>query len=391
MKVLIMPCGIGMGHASRCVTIAKKLQEEGVEVAFASYGCGYEMLDSYHKYKTLKLPEIKFYGDKGILDIKYTVKKSIDIPYIFLKSIYQESQIIKKFKPDIIVADSHFSVPITAKVLGIPCVMIQNELTLNFSELYPEEKKVEYLETGLKKFIKDVCNLSEVIIIPDVVGSTEIPEKLDKKVVHTGPFLRDDNHNIMSKNDIKRKLGFNKHEKIVMATVGGSDFGIELLKLICEASSKIECDRLIIVTGPGIKSDFICESDKVIKKKFLDNMMEWIKISDVIVTLAGHTTIMEIVSLGIPNIIIPIDNHPEQLKNAVNIKKYGISIVKELKNLDPNEISEDINRLLNDSEIIKRAETVKQKFSQYHGTDDAVKIIMENARDFNSPDKKNIN
>jgi UDP-N-acetylglucosamine--N-acetylmuramyl-(pentapeptide) pyrophosphoryl-undecaprenol N-acetylglucosamine transferase len=381
MKVLIMPCGIGMGHASRCVTIAKKLQEEGVEVAFASYGCGYEMLDSYHKYKILKLPEIKFYGDKGILDIKYTVKKSVDIPYIFLKSIYKESQIIKKFKPDIIVADSHFSVPITAKVLGIPCIMIQNELTLNFSQLYPEEKKVEYLETGLKKFIKDVCNLSEVIIIPDVLGSTEIPEKLDKKVVHTGPFLRDDNHNMRSKDDIKEKLGFNKSEKIVLVTVGGSDFGIELLKLICNASSKLECDKLIIVTGPGITADFICESDKVVKKKFLDNMMEWIKISDVIVTLAGHTTIMEIISLGIPNIIIPIDNHPEQLKNAVNIEKYGISIVKELKNLDLNEISGDINRLLNDSEIIERGETVKEMFSHYHGTDDAVKIIMENALD----------
>ena len=381
MRVLLMPCGIGMGHASRCVTIAKKLQEEGVEVAFASYGCGYEMLNSYYNYQILKLPEIKFYGDKGILDIKYTVKKSIDIPYIFLKSIYHESKIIKKFKPDIIVADSHFSVPITAKVLGIPCVMIQNELTLNFSELYPEEKRVEYLETGLKKFIKDVCNLSEVIIVPDVLGSTEIPEKLNKKVIHTGPFLRDDNHNSKSKEDIKRKLGFNDSEKIVLVTVGGSDFGIELLKLICDASSNLECDRLIIVTGPGIKADFICESDKVVKKKFLDNMMEWMKISDVIVTLAGHTSIMEIISLGIPNIIIPIDNHPEQLKNAVNVEKYGISIVKELKNLDPDKISIDINRLLNDSEITERAETVKEMFSHYHGTDDAVKIIMENAVD----------
>ena len=379
MKVLIMPCGIGMGHASRCVTIARKLQEEGVEVAFASYGCGYEMLDSYHKYQTLKLPEIKFYGDKGILDIKYTVKKSIDIPYVFLKSIYQESKIIKKFKPDIIVADSHFSVPITAKILGIPCIMIQNELTLNFSELYPDEKRVEYLETGLKKFIRDVCNLSEVIIVPDVEGSTEIPENLDKKVVHTGPFLRDDNCKTKSKDDIKRKLGFDDSEKIVLVTVGGSDFGIELLKLICYASSKLECDKLIFVTGPGIKADFICESDKIVKKKFLDNMMEWMKISDVIVTLAGHTTIMEIISLGIPNIIIPIDNHPEQLKNAVNIEKYGISIVKELKNLNPNEISSDINRLLNDSEVMKRAQTVKELFSDYHGTDDAVKIIIENA------------
>ena len=256
-------------------------------------------------------------------------------------------------------------------------------LPLTFQNFIPKKRRVEYLETGLKKFIKDVCNLSEVIIVPDVVGSTEIPEKLNKKVVHTGPFLRDDNHNSKSKEDIKRKLGFNNSEKIVLVTVGGSDFGIELLKLICDASSKLECDRLIIVTGPGIKADFICESDKVVKKKFLDNMMEWMKISDVIVTLAGHTTIMEIVSLGIPNIIIPIDNHPEQLKNAVNIEKYGISIVKELKNLDPDKISIDINRLLNDSEITERAETVKEMFSHYHGTDDAVKIIMENALDSN--------
>ncbi len=105
-------------------------------------------------------------------------------------------------------------------------------------------------------------------------------------------------------------------------------------------------------------------------------MMEWMKISDVIVTLAGHTTIMETISLGIPNMIIPIDNHPEQLKNAVNIEKYGISIVEELKNLGPDEISANINRLLTDPEIIERADKVKEMFSKYNGTEIAVKIIM---------------
>ena len=83
MKVLIMPCGIGMGHASRCVTIAKKLQEEDVEVAFASYGCGYEMLDSYHEYKTLKLPEIKFYGEKGYLILNIQLKNQLTYPTSF--------------------------------------------------------------------------------------------------------------------------------------------------------------------------------------------------------------------------------------------------------------------------------------------------------------------
>ncbi|HEX3014265.1 MAG TPA: hypothetical protein VHO92_08340, partial [Methanobacterium sp.] len=58
------------------------------------------------KYKIFKLPEIQFYGGNGELDIKYTAKKSIDVPFIFLKSIYHESKIIKKVKPDIVIADS---------------------------------------------------------------------------------------------------------------------------------------------------------------------------------------------------------------------------------------------------------------------------------------------
>lgn len=379
MKVLIMPCGIGWGHASRCIAIARELEAEGIEVFFASYGSGYEILESQHEYPTLKLPDIKFYGE-GEFDIKYTVKKSINAPYIFLKSIYNESKIIKKIKPDIIIADSHYSVPITAKMLGIPCIMITNELTLNFSEIYPEERTIKYLESGLIRFFQYMCKLCRVVMVPDVPGSTEVPAKLKDMVVHTGPFLKNSQQKMVNKDALRRELGFKNSERIVLVTVGGSNFGIELLELICEASSMIECDRLIIVTGPQIKADFIRESHKIIKKEFLNNMMEWMKISDVIVSLAGHTTIMEIMSLGIPNIIIPIENHSEQIKNTINFQKYGISIIENIKNLGPNKIAEDINCLLNDQEIINRTEIVREKFSRYNGTENALKIIFEHAK-----------
>ena len=183
-----------------------------------------------------------------------------------------------------------------------------------------------------------------------------------------------------SKEDLRKKLGFENSEKIVLVTVGGSNFGIELLKIISDASSLLDCDRLVIVTGPTINADFITESHKIIKKKFLDNMMEWMKISDVIVSLAGHSTVMEVISLGIPNIIVPIDNHPEQLKNAVNIERYGISIVEDIKKLSPFEIAEDIIRLINDLSILERAEIVKEKFSKYNGTSDALDIIMNQVK-----------
>jgi UDP-N-acetylglucosamine:LPS N-acetylglucosamine transferase len=139
----------------------------------------------------------------------------------------------------------------------------------------------------------------------------------------------------------------------------------------------INADKIIIVSGPQINDDLIQESGKIIKKKFLNNMMEWMKISDVIVTLAGHTTTMEVIALGIPNLTVPIEKHPEQLKNGLNILKHGISIVEEMKNLDKKIISEDINFLLKNSELQGKTGEAKTKFSKYSGTENAVKIIME--------------
>lgn len=375
----MMPCGIGMGHVSRGMALASELREKGAEVAFASYGSGYEMLLEAGDYEVAKLPDIKFYGNGSELDIKHTAKKSLDAPFILLKSIYNESKIIKQFKPDVVVADSHYSVPITCKVLGIPCVMITNELTLNFSELYPDEKPIEYLENGLKRFITDVSGLCNAILIPDIQNSIEIPSKLEAITIFNGAILKNRPEKIPDKIKIRNNLGLKEHDKIVLVTVGGSEFGKKLLKLINDASDHIESDKIIIVTGPQIESDFIQNSDKIIKKKYLDNIMEWMKLSDLVISLAGHTTTMELASIGIPNILVPIDNHPEQAKNALNMEKYGISIINNLKDLNPLNFAANINNALNDSELRINAEAVRRKFSKYNGNQNAVEIISHYA------------
>lgn len=380
MKVLFMTCGIGMGHISRDITLAKKLQEENVDIAFASYGSGYKMLFESGKYQTSKLPDIKFYGDDSGLDIKYTAKKSIGTPFIFVKSIYYESKIIKKFNPDIVVADSHYSVPITCKILGIPCILITNELTLNFAELYPDEKTVKYVEKGLKRFIVDVSNQCNAIIIPDIEGSIEIPPKLRSITTFTGPILKKNPDEINDKNKIRKKLGFNKNDKIVLVTVGGSEFGKRLLKLIIHSSKWIDCDKIIIVTGPQITSDFIPNSDKIVKKEFLEDIMEWMRLSDVVISLAGHNTTMELASLGVPSIIVPIDNHPEQLKNALNMEKYGISLVRKVTKLNSEDFADDINNILNNEDLKQTAKIIKKEFSRYNGKESTVKLILEYAK-----------
>ncbi|MBI5458980.1 UDP-N-acetylglucosamine--N-acetylmuramyl-(pentapeptide) pyrophosphoryl-undecaprenol N-acetylglucosamine transferase [Methanobacterium sp.] len=374
MKVLLIPCGIGMGHTSRSVALAQKLEADGDEVLFASYGSGYQMLNEYSDYDVVKLPTIKFYGSSGELNFKHTALKSIDAPYIFLKSIYHESRIIKEFNPDVVVSDSHYSVPITCKVLGIPCVLVSNDLAPELKEVNQKDRTLEYLENGLQRFIKDVSRLCDSIIIPDIQNSYEVPAPIRHRVNFTGPILKMDTHLMASKKELRQRFRFGKSEKMVMATVGGSEFGNKLLKLLHQAAPDLDCDRIILVTGPQIKLD-LESSPRIICKRFLGDIMEWMKLSDFLVSLAGHTTSMEIASLGIPSLMVPIENHPEQLKNAMKMKNYGIAHLENMGTLTSEKLSENINHLLEDQDLKKNAEKTRNIFSQYNGTEDAVSII----------------
>ncbi|MEG3224619.1 MAG: glycosyl transferase [Methanobacteriales archaeon Met13] len=379
MRVLFIPCGIGMGHASRSLAVAQKLQEKGCEVLFASYGAGYDFLKEFTEFKVVKIPEIRFYGGAGELNLKYTAKKSIDAPFTFLRSIYSESRIIKDFQPQVVVSDSHYSVPITCKVLGVPCVLITNELTFNFSEVYPQDRTMEYLENGLQRFISDASKLSRAIIIPDIEGSQIIPSKIKEKVTYTGPLLKRDPNLMPTRQELREKSGFDSSQTIVMATVGGSWFGAKLLNLLSEAADMVNSQHIIMVTGPkiDIKSN---SSPKITITRFLGDMMGLMELSDLVVTLAGHTTSMELASLGVRNLMVPIENHPEQMKNALNMQSHGISQIRQMKDLSSSKLAEDINNLLENDYLMDGASLTKKKFSQYHGTPEAVKIIMRCAQ-----------
>jgi uncharacterized protein (TIGR00661 family) len=377
MKVLFIPCGIGMGHTSRAVALAGNVIRNGDEVLFASYGSGFQMLNNYSNFNVVKLPEIKFYGSSGELNLKYTAKKSIDAPFIFLKSIYHESRIIKEFNPDVVVSDSHYSVPITCKVMGIPCVLVSNDLYPDFKEVYQNDRTMEYLENGLQRFIKDVSKLCQSIIIPDVKNSWEIPPQIRERVNFTGPILKMNTKTMDSKVELRRRFGFEKSEKIVMVTVGGSQFGSKLLNLVCKAAPDLDCDRLILVTGPQNKLDHAESSSRIIVKKYLEDMMEWMKLSDLLVSLAGHTTCMELASLGIPSLLIPIENHPEQLKNALKMESYGIAHVKNMENLNSKDLTNYINYALDDPDLKEGSAHTQKIFSQYNGTEKASKIIKD--------------
>lgn len=373
MKILIVSFGVGIGHASRDLALAKKLEQHNHQVIFASFGSGYNYL-KMNKQDIHLIPSMNFQAEQGEIKIENTVKESKDIPFVFIKSMYKEAMIMRQIRPDIVIADSTYSTPITAKFLNIPCYIITNDLTFGFSNS-TDSIGIKYFEKSIRTFIKEITRSSKKILIPDIPGTVEVPRGLEKKAIHIGPLLHKNYDEIQSKKELRRQHNFADDEKIILITVGGSEFGKILIKNICEISDDINCDKIIIFTGLEIDpNEFkITDNKKIIIKQFVKYLVEWMQISDLTIALAGHTTSMELVSIQKPNILIPLKNHIEQQKNIDNMQKYEITIETEINN--NKKLLETINRTLDEIDLIKINEEEFKKFISYNGKNNALEEI----------------
>ncbi|RAP47572.1 MAG: hypothetical protein BZ135_02045 [Methanosphaera sp. rholeuAM6] len=376
MKILITTCGVGIGHTSRDIALAQYLEQNNHTIEFASYGSGLKYLKRY-KYKTYPLPKMNFEGNDGELNIEDSIKQSKDIPFTFIKSMYKESRIIRKSKPDIIICDSHYSMPITAKFLNIPCYIITNDLTFGFSKS-TQAKSIKYFEKSIRKFIIEITKGCQKILIPDVPGIIQIPEELQYKTNYIGPLLHHNIEEIATKHQLRQKYNIKQEDKIIVVTIGGSEFGKILITNICEISHRIQADKIIIFTGLEVDSTTFTNYDKnrVILKQFTNELVEWMKLSDLTITLAGHTTSMELISIKQPNIMIPITNHVEQERNAQRMQKMGITRITEINN--PEKLLTLINKTLKETDNITLSNNIYNEFISYDGRKNALNIIQNN-------------
>ena len=119
--------------------------------------------------------------------------------------------------------------------------------------------------------------------------------------------------------------------------------------------SKINQDvEVVLVSGPAVNKKF----ENVKNLGFVDNLHELIFAADMIISLAGKSTIDEANAYGTPAIFIPIKGHFEQEDNA---KEQGFEF-------------EDINRL---EELILEKLEAKRNQVNSDGAKVAAEIIQK--------------
>ena len=325
---------IGLGHATRDIAISQFFDKVSSKFVTGSGAArllgesGFTVNDSYRPPR--------FDVRNGVLEssLKWLWKY-----YQYYKDCKEIAErFIALDNPRLVVSDEDFASLIVAQQKKIPSILITDILQTNFTKGIGS-----IVEKKMNKSMREIIQRCDVVIMPESGQDQD-------NIKRVGPIVRSTRH---TREKLRDRLAFTK--RTITISVGGTDAGRFLIQKTIETCSKLKDVELVLVSGPSLKVD---EKKNVRDLGFVNNLHEIIYASDLVISLAGKSTIDEARAYGTPGIFIPIKNHFEQEDNA---RREGYSF-------------EDIFRL--ESLIFEKLES-KRTPLHTDGAKKASQIIMQ--------------
>ncbi|MBT6647583.1 MAG: UDP-glucuronosyltransferase [Thaumarchaeota archaeon] len=321
-EILFFSSPIGLGHATRDLAIINQLKIGSCKVFSGSSAIEFFHQNSIQAQDVYSPPKFDVIDGKLEKSLKWLWSY-----YRYYKRCKEiSSKIISNEKPRVIISDEDFASIAIAQERKIPNIIITDILETKFISGFGG-----VVEKKMNKTMHEMLDKANRVIIPEL-------GKNQNNIIRTGPIVRKIQKN---RDELRDILDFKK--KTIVLCVGGTDAGIFLIKQTIEAIKKIQIDvDLVLVSGPKINKKF---SDDVRNLGFVSNLHEIIFAADLVISLAGKSTIDESIVYGTPGIFIPIKGHFEQEDNA---KEIGFKF-EDIFNLE-NLIGEKLNKNRNEQQ-----------------------------------------
>ena len=274
---------IGLGHASRDAAIAEHLDD----IRFVTGGPAAAMLSGYgHPVEDAYRPP-SFEVRAGRLRNAALWMARYYLYYRRCRGI--AAAMIRRHRPALVVSDEDFAALTAARDLDIPAVAVTDILETRFLSGVISAR-VERRMNGAMTRLLAYCR---TVIIPET-GPDE------RNIRRVGPIVRETARSRAQLRTIHRM-----RRKTVLVTAGGTDAGAFLLEEMSRVASKISTQAdTVVVPGPSLGGNLVL------------NLHEMICAADVVVSLAGRSTIDEAAAYGTPGVFVPISGHFEQEDNA---------------------------------------------------------------------------
>ena len=298
--VLFFVSPIGLGHASRSIAIMDKLNIDKKNSLFVSgsSACrlikdgGFNVLDRYNPPK--------FDVKDGVLENSFVWLLRYFSYYKQCKKI--SNDVINNYNNhDLIISDEDFASLVVAEKLKKKRILITDITNTSFTRGF-----LSYIERKMNKQMEKIIKSCDCVIIPDFGDDKD-------NIRYVGPIVRE---TTKSREDLREEFGFDK--KTIVASIGGTDLGRHLLEKTIATWRKIKKSRdldLVVISGPSLQMHSSSPVD-FRNLGYVNNLHEYIYAADLVVSLAGRSTMDEAIVYGTPGIFIPIKDHFEQEQGA---------------------------------------------------------------------------
>lgn len=350
MKVVIY-CQhvLGVGHFFRTLEIARAMKAWDV-VLVTGGGAVPALLPGHIRHVALP----------GLMMDKDFTRLYSTTPRKHLDDVKQERKekllaLIKREKPDLFLIELYpfgrnafrFElIPVLAYIKGAPettCKVVCSLRDILVEKENPQKYETRVID-ALNKWFDAVLVHSD----PDLIRLDTTFSRLDQiriPVFYTGFVtpLPDLNKAEQIRKEI---IGPDPGRRLVVASIGGGNVGIELLKALVRAYPALPSKkniRLNIYTGPymdardkhALKS-FACDSIKL--AEFTHDFVSVLKACDLSVSMAGYNTCMNIAAAGVPSLVWPFNQNREQRARAEKLSRFAAPMTI----LDDQDLAPDI-------------------------------------------------
>lgn len=352
MRAVIAAGGTG-GHIYPAIAIINKIKEKEPKSEFLYFG-------------TTDRMEKDIIPDLGIpyigLEMKGLSRKNplsnISVIHKFFKAVNKAKKELIKFKPDIVIGVGGY-------VTG-PVLYAAHKLKIK--TVIHEQNSIAGVSNRF------ISNFADKVFI-SLPNSSKYFDK--KKVVYTGNPRSEEIVHVRKKN--KSSLGFDDNRKlvvVVMGSLGSTTMNEKIKELIPGFQDKSY--QVLVITGKSYYESFkdVSVPDNVIVVPFMDNLINLLKDTDLIISRAGASTIAEITSIGLPAILVPspyvTGNH--QYLNAKELEDNGACTIVTEDEFSRKKIIIEIDKLFDNLEEYSK---MKESSKKLGVTDSATKIYDE--------------
>ena len=355
MRVIISAGGTG-GHIYPALAIINKIKSEEPDSEFLYIGTHNRMEKDIIPKQGIPYKSIEMYGLN-----KKNVFKNFKTLRCLIKANKECNKIISEFDPDVVIGvGGYVTNPVIkqAKKLGYKTVIHEQNSMPGKSNLLLQK----YADKILVSFEESINGFDK------------------KKVIFTGNPCSEDSLKIDSAS--KKEFSLDENKKLVlfvMGSLGSAKMNEFIIKLFDKMSTK---DYEVIYVAGVNGYDSVSKLDipkNIHVYPYVDNLTRLMKITDVMVSRAGASTLSEIIALNVPTILVPspyvANNH--QYKNALALKNKNACILLEEKKLTEDLMLDSIDKILNDENLVKEMKENLDKMSIKNSATKIYEVIKE--------------